>query len=108
MVIIYLPLRVGIRIKCLERCQTHSKHSTTDIVVPPYLRVPHQWIQPTVDGKCSKKKCYVVDDVYYVVRPMIIAYLLNMYDTDFLVSVLFLPSTIQCNKDLCSIYIALL
>lgn len=89
----------------MKRCQTRSKHSTTDRVGSPYLWVPYQWIQPTTDRKYSDK-CYIVDDLYYVVGPMTIASVLYMYRLFVCVCVL-IPSTMQYNNYSDSIYIVL-
>lgn len=41
-------------------------------VGPPYPRVPYVWFQPNTDEKYSKKY-YIVADMYYVFRPMMVA-----------------------------------
>lgn len=41
--------------------------------------VSHSQIQPTADGKDLKTKSYGVVDGYYVIRPKMVASVLNMY-----------------------------
>ena len=48
-------------------------------VIPLSPQVPHLRIQPKKSGKYLGGKSYIVVDVYYIVRPMIVVSLLNMY-----------------------------
>ena len=45
----------------------------------PYLWVALLWIQPNMNGQILGKGFYIVGDVYYVVRPVMVPSVLNMY-----------------------------
>lgn len=48
------------------------------VQLPLHISGFYLWIQPTADGTYHGK-CYAVADVYYAVRPVTAASLLNMY-----------------------------
>lgn len=48
-------------------------------VCPLWPYAPYPQSQPTTDQKYSENKCYVIADVYDVIRPMIVSSVLNMY-----------------------------
>lgn len=51
---------------------------TSQTIGPTCLQVLHLWVQPTTDQKYFLKE-YVVANVYYVVRLIIVVSILNVY-----------------------------
>lgn len=60
--------------KRIQQKERDKRSLRESIVISSYSRVLHMWI------KSIGKKSYIVNDVYYVVRPMVVASVLN---TDF-------------------------
>lgn len=60
----------AVLISLLGRQNFSWKYKEERTVSPPYIRVPHPRIQPTMNRKRSEKKCYVMADGYSVVRPI--------------------------------------
>lgn len=57
-------------------CEVTGCMQGADTAGPLYPWVPPLWIQPTADKTYIFFKCYVVADVYCVIRPMKIALVL--------------------------------